>query len=74
MADIDAAISERLALGPDEGQAMKLVEVRAMADSVGSAAARRYIERREHPAEVLSAEYAGRGDHGDQVFLVTWRI
>lgn len=74
MANIDAAISDLLALGPDEGQEMRLVEVHAMADSVGPDTARRYIERQEHSAEVLSVEYAGRGDHGDQVFLVTWRI
>lgn len=74
MASISHDISERLALGPDEGQDMRLVEMHAIADSVGPDAARRHIERHEQPAEVLSVEYAGRGDYGDQVFLVTWRI
>jgi len=73
MDDITPAIRERLALGPDDGQGMRLVA------SGGTGRGQRHAMAwctRNVPecGETLTAEWAGRSAGGDPLFLVTYRL
>jgi hypothetical protein len=71
---ISPEINERVALGPDEGQEYKLVEV-AGTSHAGSKTAAGHVRRTVRDcAEVLHTEYAGRAGSGNQVYLVTYRL
>lgn len=72
--NIKPEIRERLALGPDEGQGMRLIGSGGM--SRGEDHARRWCEQHvPECAGVIYVEYAGRSDDGaDLVYLVTFRL
>jgi hypothetical protein len=74
MSTISPEISDRLALGPDEGQEFRLVEVSGTHHAGGKTAAGHVQRTDRNCAEVLTAEYAGRADSGNPVYLVTWRL
>jgi hypothetical protein len=71
---ISQDIAERLALGPDEGQGMRLVE--SCGVTRGPAHAGRWALQHDPGAAALAREpeYAGRGLHGGLVYLVTYTL
>lgn len=73
MSSINPEITGRMALGPDEGYDFKLVGVRGTGRA-GAESARNYvIKEGVRRCDVTSAEYAGRDDGGNPVYLVTWK-
>lgn len=71
--DISPAIAERLALGPDDGQGMRLVV--SGGTGRGDGHARRWCAAHvPECGEPLAAEWAGRTAGGDPLYLVTYRL
>lgn len=71
---ISEEIRHRAAIGPGEGKASRLVGVSGTSHGWNNTAIAWVRRELGVPKEnIIAAEYAGRADWGDPVFLVTWR-